>query len=89
MSQKYITVLKYVILEKLQKLAKITKHVSTRQTNVPKNIFSKIMCIKPVGTIDHSTYKYVVWYVVIPNFMILVGITMDKPKTCKGGSFQG
>ena len=47
------------------------------------------MCIKPVGTIDHSTYKYVVWYVVIPNFMILVGITMDKPKTCKGGSFQG
>ena len=36
MSQKYITVLKYVILEKLQKLAKLTKHVSTRQTNVPK-----------------------------------------------------
>ena len=47
------------------------------------------MCIKPVGTIDHSTYKYVVWYVVIPNFMILVEITMDKHKTCKGGSFQG
>ena len=47
------------------------------------------MCIKPVGTIDHSTYKYVVWYVVIPNFMILVGITMDKHKTGKGGSLPG
>ena len=36
------------------------------------------MCIKPVGTIDHSTYKYVVWYVVIPDLMILVGKQWTK-----------